>query len=84
LLRLIGEIYDAALDVSLWPQVLSKIAKFVGGPSAALYSKSLSGESSEFSYVSGFDPEYVHSYCNTYFRTDPANGSQFLAPPQRR
>src|SRR5207248_902192 len=29
---LIGDIYDAALDPTLWPQVLPRSAQFVGGP----------------------------------------------------
>jgi DNA-binding CsgD family transcriptional regulator len=78
--RLTGDIYDAALQPMLWPQALGKVARFVGGPSAALYSKNANGQNSVFDCFSGFDPEYVHAYCDTYFRMDPATSSHFLAP----
>jgi len=38
LLELIGDIYDAALDPTLWPGVLKKLAEFVGG--SVIYFKS--------------------------------------------
>src|SRR5215467_7530569 len=38
LLTLIGCIYEAALDSTLWTDVLPRIAKFVGGPTSALLS----------------------------------------------
>jgi hypothetical protein len=37
---LIGDIYDAALDPSLWSEVVGKAARFVGGSAAAIFSKS--------------------------------------------
>jgi hypothetical protein len=37
--KLIGDIYDAALDPALWTSVLEQIAHFVGGTAAALYAK---------------------------------------------
>ena len=37
--ELIGEIYDAALDPSLWNDVVGKIARFVGGSAAVIVSK---------------------------------------------
>jgi hypothetical protein len=36
---LIGDIYDAALNAALWPGVLGKAARFVGGCSATLFAK---------------------------------------------
>jgi DNA-binding CsgD family transcriptional regulator len=80
LFRLIGDIYDAALDRARWGDALGKAARFIGGPSAALYSKNVNGEHSALDCFCGFDPEFVHSYCDGYFRMDPANGSHFLAP----
>jgi hypothetical protein len=34
LTRLIGNIYDAAVDPTLWISVLDAAARFVGGPAA--------------------------------------------------
>ena len=36
---LIGEIYDAALDQSLWPGLLAKTADYVGGVGSGLFRK---------------------------------------------
>jgi hypothetical protein len=35
---LVSTIYDTVLNESLWPDVLKKVAGFVGGPNAALWS----------------------------------------------
>jgi DNA-binding CsgD family transcriptional regulator len=43
-LSFIGDIYDAALDPSLWPDVLKNISAFVGGPASALVSNDLAAE----------------------------------------
>lgn len=37
----VGAIYDAALNPTLWPGVLARIAAFVGGPSRALSARDL-------------------------------------------
>ena len=37
--ELISEIYDAALDPSQWSDVVGKAGRFVGGSSAAIFSK---------------------------------------------
>jgi hypothetical protein len=36
--ELIGTIYDAPLDPTLWQGVLKKLAEFVGGSAASIYS----------------------------------------------
>jgi hypothetical protein len=35
LLELIGNIYDTALDATLWPGALKNLTEFVGGAAAA-------------------------------------------------
>jgi hypothetical protein len=44
--ELIGDIYDAALDPSLWLQALERSCAFVGGSSAVLYWHDVASESS--------------------------------------
>jgi Transposase DDE domain len=44
---LIGDIYDAALDPSLWFEVLQDAARFVGGPAASVYSKAVVNRSGQ-------------------------------------
>jgi DNA-binding CsgD family transcriptional regulator len=76
---LIGDIYDAALNSSLWPDVLGKTTQFIGGPSAALWSKDLAGKTGNVSFFSGFDPGYVDAYLGEYMDLDPAATGHFFA-----
>jgi DNA-binding CsgD family transcriptional regulator/PAS domain-containing protein len=77
--ELIGDIYDTALDESLWPDVLEKIAQFAGGPNAALWSKDASSETGDFAHFRGFDPGYVQAYFDEYMKLDPASALYFHA-----
>ena len=54
----IGEIYDAAIDASRWRSVLAKAAKFIGGSSAALFSKDAAGGAGNVYHEFGTDPHY--------------------------
>jgi DNA-binding CsgD family transcriptional regulator/PAS domain-containing protein len=77
---LIGDIYDAALDPSLWPGVLRKAAIFVGGSSAALYSKDASSKTGTVYYDDGtLDPHYTNLYFTTYIKIDPTTTTLLLA-----
>ena len=78
--QLIGRIYDAALDASLWPAVLGDIAHFVGGPAAALFYKNASSKTGEVAYDNGFlDPGYKALYFSDYVKLDPATTGHFFA-----
>jgi DNA-binding CsgD family transcriptional regulator len=80
LLSLTGGIYDAALDPSLWPDVLRQIAGFVGGPAAALYSKDASAKSGLVHFDDGgIDPYYVRLYFEKYVKVDPFTTGHFFA-----
>ena len=67
LTRLIGEIYDAALGSSRWPDVLAQIASFVGGQAAGLLSKDTVSKYGNVYYQSGVDPYYVELYSDVYW-----------------
>jgi hypothetical protein len=57
---LICDIYDAALNPALWPGVLGKAARFVGGSSATLFSKDANRKAGHIYYDDGgIDPQYV-------------------------
>jgi hypothetical protein len=58
--ELIGEIYDAALDHSLWPDVVGKAGRFVGGPAAAIFAKSPIALTGHVYHQSGTDPYPRH------------------------
>jgi hypothetical protein len=59
---LIGGIYDATLDASLWSPVLARTADFVGGSAAALFSKDPAANSGDVYYQAGIDPYYQQLY----------------------
>src|SRR5260221_3902876 len=78
-LHLVGDVYDAVLDATLWPSVLEKTASFVGGPAASLFSKDAASRSGVVAYDHGIDPYYKRLYFEKYLKLDPTNTGQFLA-----
>jgi DNA-binding CsgD family transcriptional regulator len=70
-LELTGEIYDAALDPGLWPEVLQRITGYVDGVSSALVSHDAASRTNRFHFTWGDDPEYSRSYQDTYARLNP-------------
>src|SRR5215468_7596 len=76
---LIGDIYDAALDPALWPQVLPRSAQFVGGPAAALFSKDAASKRGDTAYDCGIDPYYRQLYFQKYIKLDPLTVGHFYA-----
>jgi DNA-binding CsgD family transcriptional regulator/PAS domain-containing protein len=76
---LIGDIYDAALDRSLWVGVLEKTAHFVGGPAASLFSKDAVAKSGNVAYDWGIAPHYRQLYFERYIKLDPLTIGHFFA-----
>jgi DNA-binding CsgD family transcriptional regulator len=68
---LIGDIYDAAIDPTLWVETLGSAARFVGGQAAALFSKSAESLTGTNVYDSGIDPHYTQLYFQNYIKIDP-------------
>jgi DNA-binding CsgD family transcriptional regulator len=78
--RLIAEIYDAALDGSLWPDVLGKAGHFVGGPVAAIFAKSPTALTGTVYYHSGGKvPFYRQLYFDKYIKLDPMTTAQYFS-----
>jgi DNA-binding CsgD family transcriptional regulator len=77
--ELIGEIYDAALDASLWSDVVGKAGRFVGGSAAAIYSKSPIAGKGNVYYESGIDPYYRQLYFDKYVKLDPSTTAHYFA-----
>jgi DNA-binding CsgD family transcriptional regulator/PAS domain-containing protein len=77
--RLVGEIYDAAIDASKWSDVLGKAAQFIGGSSAALFSKDAASGAGNIYYEFGTDPYYRQLYFEKYVKLDPATIGHFFA-----
>ena len=68
---LVGEIYDAALDATLWRPTLAKAARFVGGYAASLFTKSASSLTGTNVYDSGIEARVADSYFTNYIKLDP-------------
>jgi DNA-binding CsgD family transcriptional regulator len=78
---LIGDIYDAALEPALWPDVLAQIASFVGGSAAAFYAKDAATKTGEVYYDCGAsDPHYKRLYFERYIKIDPTTAGHCFAP----
>jgi DNA-binding CsgD family transcriptional regulator len=75
---LIGDIYDAALEPSLWAKVLENAARFVGGAAASVFSKDVTRSVQVF-YQYGIDPGYLRLYVDKYIKLDPSTNSQLFA-----
>ena len=69
--RVMGGIYDAALDPALWTDSLHELADFTGGRAAGLLSKDTVGKASDVHYQFGADPDFVDRYREAYWRFDP-------------
>jgi DNA-binding CsgD family transcriptional regulator len=70
---LIGSIYDAALDAGLWPDVLGRIADFVGGQAGGIISKDTISKASTPYYHFGVAPHFVQIYSDTHSKFDPVS-----------
>jgi DNA-binding CsgD family transcriptional regulator/PAS domain-containing protein len=79
LFELIGEIYDAALALTLWSDVVGKAGQFVGGPAAAIFSKNPIAGTGNVYYESGIDPYFRDLYFEKYVKLDPATTGHYFA-----
>ncbi|MGH6736815.1 MAG: helix-turn-helix transcriptional regulator [Methyloceanibacter sp.] len=77
---LIGGIYDASLDPSLWPGVLGRATSFVQGSAASLISKDAASKTGTIYYLDGgIDAHYVQLYFDKYVKLDPTSSAMLLA-----
>jgi DNA-binding CsgD family transcriptional regulator len=67
----IGDIYDAAVDPTLWQRALERVCAFVGGSSAVLYWHDSATERSEALHLYNVDPNYVKLYFEKYLPLNP-------------
>src|SRR4051794_23027842 len=77
--NLVGDIYDAALDQSLWVPVLEKCVSFVGGCGAALFFKNAAGNGGDTYFYTGITPYFRKLYFDQYVMLDPATTGHFFA-----
>jgi len=77
---LIGDIYDAALDPALWPDVIGKATHLLPGMSGALFVKNVASTTGGVHYDDGgIDPYYKRIYFEEYIKLDPANAAHLLS-----
>jgi len=67
----IGDIYDAAIDPTLWQQALKSICAYVGGASAVLYWHDAATERSEALHLFNEIPHYTKLYFEKYLPMNP-------------
>jgi DNA-binding CsgD family transcriptional regulator len=77
---LIGSIYDAALNATLWRGVLGRARALIGGSAAALYSKDASSKrGGVYHDDGGIDSHYKQLYFDKYIKLDPTTTGHFFA-----
>ena len=69
--NLIAQIYDAALDPGLWPQVMKNICAFVPGCGASLYAEDTANKKAALFFDHGQDPKYLQLYFEKYGKLNP-------------
>ncbi|HET7716680.1 MAG TPA: helix-turn-helix transcriptional regulator [Bauldia sp.] len=81
--RLVGELYDAALDPSLWSVVLKGVRDFVGGASAGIVAKDASANRGFLCFDDGsIAPDYTDSYFDRYVGLDPCTMGHLFSTPE--
>ena len=79
--QLICEIYDAAIDPTLWKLALQHACAFVGGDSAALFWHDAASERSAAMHLYNADRHYTQLYFEKYVPMDPMfPAATFMAP----
>ncbi len=69
--RLIGDVYDASLDPSLWSSVFATATRYIGGSAAHLSARDMVGRGSHGYFASGHDPHFLETYHEKYFKINP-------------
>ncbi|MFT4118113.1 helix-turn-helix transcriptional regulator [Bradyrhizobium sp.] len=69
--ELIGLVYDAALDPTLWPRALEQACLFVGGSSGSLFWHDAATEQSVVMHIFNEDPHYTKLYFDKYLPLNP-------------
>jgi len=75
---LIGDIYDAILDQSLWIGVLGKATQFIGAQAGTLLWRNMESASADVVHAFGIEPHYVELYTKHYAMLDPTTAPMLL------
>lgn len=77
--KLVGHIYDTALDPARWVDVLKLIAAFVRGCAGSIYSKDAARKTGDVAYEFGIPAFYKELYFQKYIKLDPTTTHHFFA-----
>jgi len=77
--ELISNVYDAALDPTVWIEALSRTKDFIGGEAASLAWKDAVANRGNSYYDAGISPHYRQLYFDEYIKIDPCTTGQFFA-----
>lgn len=80
LIQLAGNVYDAALDATHWPQVLANIACFAGGQACLLSVKNSTDQSDAAYHQFGIDECYLRLYRDSFDELNPSTASPAREP----
>jgi DNA-binding CsgD family transcriptional regulator len=69
--ELIGLVYDAALDPTLWPRALEQACVFVGGSSGVLFWHDAATEQTAVLHLFNEEPNYTKLYLEKYLSLNP-------------
>jgi DNA-binding CsgD family transcriptional regulator len=69
--HLIGDIYDAALDASLWPGVLEKTGGYMGAACAVLTAQNVVSKKTDIFHAWGIDLHYAKMLDEGYGKINP-------------
>jgi DNA-binding CsgD family transcriptional regulator len=78
--RLIGDIYDAALEPELWPGALEGICGFVGGSMANIFWQDVVAKAAKKFFEWGNDPHYTRLYMEKYAKLNPLFPAAYSFP----
>ncbi|RYE10066.1 MAG: hypothetical protein EOP22_06195 [Hyphomicrobiales bacterium] len=77
--ELVASIYDAAVTPALWSDVLNSCREFMGGASADIFAKNVTGRISQLYFTDGrLDEKRALSYFDGMALIDPSNSVQVL------
>jgi DNA-binding CsgD family transcriptional regulator len=71
LTNVVADIYDAAIDPTLWQRALAGICAFVGGASAVLYWHDSATQQAQALHLFNDDPHYTKLYFEKYLPMNP-------------
>lgn len=80
LIRLSGDIYDAAIEPALWPDAIKGVADFVGAVAGCLITRDCVTGTGGVFYGFGDQPHYRKLYFETYIQHDPVSPALAALP----